>query len=118
MDENKTETATPATPATGGSVPAPKQKIYKTLDIAIASCLIMEKFKLLRLEPMASMHKGNKRVPQNYFYFVFEDGPSRESIVLGYVDKSLKVVPSELLDNIRRLKQQTKEVNLSESSSS
>jgi len=115
MTENQTENQVERT---GGSVPAPKQKMYKTSDIAIASCLIMKKFRLLKLEPMINVHRGNKKIPQNHFYFVFEDGPGREAIVMGYVDKSLEVIPSELLDNIRRLKQQTKEVNLSESSSS
>ncbi len=105
-DEKKTETTEEK--ATG-PVPAPKKKVYKTSDIAIASCMILHGFTLLKLEPMSSAQKGNKKVPQNHFYFVFEDGPDREKIVMGYVGRTLKVVPADFMDNIRRLKQATKE---------
>jgi len=98
---------------TSGAVPAPKQKIYKTSDIAIASCLILNQTKLLKLEPMANVQKGRK-VPQNHYFFVFVDDNivKREEIVMGYLDKSLKVVPSDFMDTIRKLKQQTKETAL------
>jgi len=81
-----------------------KDRYYKTSSIVLAATLIHEGLELVDLEPITST-KGSS----DLFHFVFKDTPERAELVMKFSNNSIKVVPAVFMENIRQLKQRTRE---------